>query len=254
MGKVLLTTARWFGILGGVVLLTSVTVDATLNNGTFSQSALGILALRAVESSCPQGTAHTTDGTREWCMDIYEVTPGSACPHTDITGTTQTTENMETSSCAAESKRDGRPWVFVSYHQAQEICAKRGMRLPNHQEWYMAAVGTPDSMERDGCNLNTNGLQRTGASPTCVSPRGMYDMIGNAWEWVDADVTDGMYAGRKLPETGYVSDADGAGVALATTEEEYGQFHRDYFWSLSEGSYGMIRGGYFGKWYRRRTL
>lgn len=246
MGGVLLKTARWFGVTFGVILLTSFTVDATLNNGSISQSALGILALKAVESGCPKGTAHFTDGARQWCMDTYEISPGGSCPNEIITNAVDTTENMSNAACQPESTAGANPWVFVSYHQAQELCAKRGMRLPSHDEWYTAAVGTPDSDAGGGCNLSSSGVHETGAEPSCVSPGGMYDMLGNVWEWIDADVVNGQYADRTLPESGYVSDADSAGVAITTTQNEITQFHKDYFWSQSEGSFGMIRGGFYG--------
>ncbi len=71
-------------------------------------------------------------------------------------------------------------------------------------------------------------------------------MIGNVWEWVDETVQDGSFSDRKLPETGYVASVDASGVAITTAEQEQQLYGADYFWSKHEGTFGMIRGGFYG--------
>jgi formylglycine-generating enzyme required for sulfatase activity len=71
-------------------------------------------------------------------------------------------------------------------------------------------------------------------------------MIGNVWEWVDGDVVNGEFDGREVPMAGYVSGVDSAGVPIGTQSQPDPAFNMDYFWSLSDGVLGMIRGGYWG--------
>ncbi len=72
-------------------------------------------------------------------------------------------------------------------------------------------------------------------------------MVGNVWEWVDETVTNRSFNERELPMEGYVTEVDASGVAITTDavkgSELYGD---DYFWSKDEGTFGMIRGGFYG--------
>jgi len=62
---------------------------------------------------------------------------------------------------------------------------------------------------------------------------------------VSDDVIDGMYNAAKLPESGYVTQVDSAGMATVANTEPQELFGKDYFWSRGEGAYGIIRGGYY---------
>jgi len=158
-----------------------------------------------------------------------------------------TTVNLNKASCMPRSEEEAEPCVYVTYHQARELCARRNMRLPTHAEWYQAALGTPDVDGKESCNVDSASVSKTGAYEACATPQKAYDMIGNVWEWIDATVEDGTYNSRELPDSGYVTDADEDGVALATSEEDTTDaFHDDYFWSSQDGSFGMIRGGFYG--------
>ncbi len=70
-------------------------------------------------------------------------------------------------------------------------------------------------------------------------------MIGNVWEWVDAQVADGQYSNRALPDTGYVTSVDGDGVALTAGEHEDDLYGKDYVWENKTGVRGMLRGGFY---------
>jgi formylglycine-generating enzyme required for sulfatase activity len=72
-------------------------------------------------------------------------------------------------------------------------------------------------------------------------------MVGNVWEWVDETVNGATYRERPLPPEGYVTEADAEGVAIATDAQTGSELYgNDYFWSKSEGVFGMIRGGFYG--------
>lgn len=232
---------RFVLVTVGIVVLTSLGIDAS-QYLTGSQSALGLLADRATEGGCPQGMTFIENGVDDFCIDTFEVSPGTSCPVAEPSHTTQTAENIRTKDCRPESVDDALPWTQVTYHQAVELCAKAGKRLPNHTEWYQAALGTSET----DCAVDESAVVAGDQFPSCTSAAGVHNAVGNVWEWVAGDVTDGVYNNRSLPETGYVLNADGAGVAVETSADPQTIFHEDYFWSLNNGTKAMMRGGFFG--------
>lgn len=83
-----------------------------------------------------------------------------------------------------------RPAGFMTYFQAAAAARNALKRLPTNQEWQAAALGTPDGTP---CNVgpdetypsNPNAVPaNTGSQPGCVSDVGVFDMVGNLWEWV----------------------------------------------------------------------
>jgi hypothetical protein len=72
------------------------------------------------------------------------------------------------------------PSAFVTWFQAAAAARNSLKRLPSNQEWQVAALGTPDGAL---CNIGT-ALAVTGSSAGCVSDVGVFDMVGNLYEWV----------------------------------------------------------------------
>lgn len=227
-------------VLVGIIVLTSFTIDATdALNG--SQSALSIFAKKVAETGCPAGMVEVNLVDKTICVDQYENSFSMECPVVRPSSAIETQQNINDSDCLAESKADQTPATLVTFHQAQTFCARRGGRLPSSYEWYDAALGTPDN---GSCNIDGT-LSPAGAHARCQSARGAFDMVGNAWEWVDAAVVNGEYDGVTLPPTGYVAEADRAGVAMRTESTPNELFNSDYFWSTATGSMVMMRGGFY---------
>lgn len=115
----------------------------------------------------------------------------------------------------APNERGARPLVMQSYNSAQKWCAERGKRMCSEQEWEFACEGTEHRPLAYGWKVNTSlcnsdkgwrpfdakklysegdaaqkELSRlwqgaaSGSYQTCVSPFGIYDMMGNVEEWV----------------------------------------------------------------------
>ena len=197
------------------------------------------------DTRCPQGMVFVSNDLSDFCIDRYEASASEACIYEDPAATTETKVNIDQPDCFPESRGGAMPWRVISQHEAQLACAKAGKHLATNREWYLAALGTPDTA---ACNIEEgpDGLAVTGAYQECISAAGAYDMVGNAWEWVDAVIVDGVYQGRRLPDAGFVASVDEAGVPLLTLEQPQDTFNEDRFWFSTVGAQGMLRGGYFG--------
>jgi formylglycine-generating enzyme required for sulfatase activity len=98
------------------------------------------------------------------------------------------------------SKPD-HPIVDVTWDEAQSYCEWAGGRLPDEAQWEYAARGGKDGLrypwgnEDTLENANCGGSKWGGTSPVrsyAANAWGLYDMIGNAYEWV-ADWYDEDY-------------------------------------------------------------
>lgn len=230
-------------VVVGIIVVTSISIDAT---DTFrnSQSALGIFATRLVTPTCPVGTVPLQQETGILCVDQYEAAVGVNCGIAEPHSITDTADNYNDADCRVTTIVGSLPWRFVTVNQARALCARSGKRLPTPAEWYAAALGTPDG--ENNCNL-VGTLGRTGDKPDCRSGVGVYDMIGNVWEYTDGTVRDGYSVSGKLPAAGYVSGISSwDGFVSTTTTTPQVQYNRDYFWSEEQGDYSIMRGGFYG--------
>jgi len=229
------------GISIGAVLLTTLAIDAS---DTLSGKGGSLLAqLVGVEQSvCPAGMVHVPAALTFSCVDEFEAVPSKECPVLSLTSQLDTDINLKQNTCVAASQSDLEPWRHVTREQAVVLCTRAGKRLPSAAEWYQAALGTDAGV----CNVESGEVALGNSYPECHSAAGIKNAVGNVWEWVSDDVIDGVYQGRSLPVTGYVSQVDACGVATVTGENLNTEMLGGYFWSKGEGSFGIIRGGFYG--------
>ena len=117
-------------------------------------------------------------------------------------------------SASSITGRENHPAVHVSKRDAEAYAHWAGGRLPSEVEWeYVASLGLPDPNDQssgaygdDGprantwqgifpvANLETDGFEGT-APVGCFAAdkQGLYDMIGNVWEWTDTPFGEGTH-------------------------------------------------------------
>jgi len=84
------------------------------------------------------------------------------------------------------------PTTDIEFVAAEEACESNGRRLCSTEEWMLACTGLSgrkypygDKREREHCPSQSKGeLSASGAHAACVSPEGVFDLVGNAAEWV----------------------------------------------------------------------
>ncbi len=252
--KFLFNTIKTVVVVTGAMLLTSFTINATDNLGNFSDSALGgmVAGIFGEPERCPQGMTVVDAPLGDFCIDIYEASPSDECLYNSPANQYETRSNLAMPDCLPVSEKERSPWRNISQTQAVSACIKAGKRLATNEEWYLAAVGTPDisfGWSESSCNVSKNwspsqpGL--TGSADGCVSYYGVHDMVGNVWEWVSDTVKMGEYDGVEVPDPGFVHAVDEAGVPIITEKKPDPNHNDDRFWSEKTKVVGIFRGGYW---------
>ena len=125
--------------------------------------------------------------------------------------------------------RGNRPVINVSWHDTQAYCAwlteqtGQSYRLPTEAEWEYAARAGTDTAYWWGDDIGVNRTNcRDSGSPWSVQQTspvgsfpanlfGLYDTLGNIWEWVQDHWHENYQA---APETGRVWDSDDSNLRV----------------------------------------
>lgn len=164
---------------------------------------------------CPPGTVAVED----FCIDAWEATVTGEVGPEDQDATWPATET----TAVAEPLEGVLPTDLLSWYQASAACTNAGKHLCTVDEWAAAcgdaALPWGDEPPAEAvCALpapdGTSAwaeLQRTGSLPECRSPAGVFDQIGNAWEWADPGTTgdDGLPQAAKMGGAFYAGPGSG---------------------------------------------
>ncbi|MDO8803788.1 MAG: SUMF1/EgtB/PvdO family nonheme iron enzyme [Elusimicrobiota bacterium] len=205
-------------------------------------------------TTCPADMAYIP-GPYPYCVDKYEAYLVSGAVSNDTcTNGSQAEVDANATTAIAGSASGQTPLVNINWCAAKKACQNAGKHLLTNMEWSNAAnyKGSKWNItaEQSGeglmvCNTNTGGALTTGASLTCVTQQGVYDMIGNVWEWVDfvmtADPTNGL-ANNYV--TGY-DFATGLPTSVGATSPAFGD---DYYgaYNGAGAARAVLRGGGWG--------
>ena len=152
------------------------------------------------EGNANERPVHTVE-LDAFYMDIHEVTVGQFKQFVNQSGYSYNMWN----DVARYSPGDDYPMVYVSWNDATAYCEWAGKRLPTEAEWEYAARGRligkrypwGDEIIHDDANYwSTGGKDKwvycAPVGSFDVNGYGLYDMVGNAWEWC-ADWYDENY-------------------------------------------------------------
>ncbi len=150
----------------------------------------------------PEHTAYTDS----YYIDRYEVTNYEYKKFVDATGYRRP-PHWITGSYPKGKKY--HPVVYVNMFDGEAYCRWVGKRLPIESEWEKGARGTDARIHPWGMVFDENkgnvvalGIKdttRVGAFEEGKSPYGLYDMIGNVWEWTSTWFYP--YQGAEIPES-----------------------------------------------------
>lgn len=181
------------------------------------------------EGACPQAMVQV--GT--FCIDAYEPTIVGELGYAD-----QLVEFPGTATVGwATSEAGVVPTAPTSWYQARGACLNAGKHLCTVPEWQAACGAGPFpwgdeprgdevcALPGDDGTTTWDELQPTGSLPDCRSPSGIFDQVGNAWEWADP----GSFDESGEPSTAKLGGAYYAGQGNATCGAEYVDDHAPWF-------------------------
>jgi hypothetical protein len=172
---------------------------------------------------CPPGMIGVPTAAPTYCIDRYEVAvegglavsapgtlPSSAISFLTARDTCAATPALDASGAVVGVKRIATATEWED--AADGVVGPGGARFSYGDTWEDRRCAAPDL---DGTVWLT-ALQPTGSLPGCVSGFGLYDAIGNQWEWMDSEaVTDTAAALTRFGDLGlrlWIEDDGGISV------------------------------------------
>jgi hypothetical protein len=111
------------------------------------------------------------------------------------------------------NQKGAMPMVNVSFDEAQNLCRMQGKRICSTEEWQWSCSGLEGytypygyQIETEYCNREGNSrIETSGNRNKCVGKFGVYDMVGNIFEWVTDSIGNPMVMGGPLTKCETVS-------------------------------------------------
>jgi formylglycine-generating enzyme required for sulfatase activity len=135
--------------------------------------------------------APTTVELTSFWIDQYQTTNAEYQRYRDATGAPEPTVPGEAD----------HPVIGVTWEQAQAYCSWAKKRLPKEAEWEVAGRGpggnpypwgTDPTAEGQALSLPADGTYPVGSQSFNQSHFGVFDMVGNIWEWVGEPYVGGQ--------------------------------------------------------------
>jgi formylglycine-generating enzyme len=210
-------------------------------------------AATSINDVCPDNMALVAG---QFCMDRYEASTVLLDDQDRVIGPHSPYELVNDKRVRAESKPGVKPQGYISQTQAAAACRLAGKRLCTDKEWVAACKGAErwdypygPNHEPDRCNdserpglwkngalphasfrnfdqLNDPlmnqlyGLAKTGSFSGCKTREGIFDLIGNLYEWT-ADPS-GTFRG------GYYRNARERGPSCTYATDTHAPTYHDY--------------------------
>jgi formylglycine-generating enzyme len=240
------------GAVGRVVLLCLALVGCERCSAKPEPIARAAVAapLAAAAAPCPNEMALVAFAGGKVCVDRYEAAI-EEWPYSHAL------EGEDAGARRAVPAQEIKPQVNVSQTQAAAACAASAKRLCTAQEWGAACRGPQNQVYPYGneyaagaCNEGRpspvkavlgasgaggklddprlaeadNGLAPGGSFPKCVTALGIFDMHGNAHEWV----SDSSKPGYGTFVGGFFADGTGNGAGCTYKTTAHGKEYHDY--------------------------
>ena len=133
---------------------------------------------------CGNGIDDDCDGRDHYC----QLPPGTVLASTTVIFQYEASDCGDGSAC---SLPDVMPWTNLTWPAARNACNAANMDLCTNEQWEQACRGEdlrayPYGADfADGtCNVTEAVIQPTGSFADCTTPEEIFDLAGNAGEWI----------------------------------------------------------------------
>jgi hypothetical protein len=214
---------------------------------------------------CPEGMAYINK-LNGYCIDQYEAhalnSNGSIATPPTSAGATY---NLIAAGGKAGSAFNQTVWVYIDQTEARTACSNAGKHLCTDAEWlgaanlngqvynlpidlavspYFCVTGTSTDCAGEspgsGSACKTGGCTDDEGCGNCVSSEGVYDQVGNVWEWTNETAT------TVSPESGwhYINTTDMTWALVSSADD--GTYGKDGTYFLAgTNNRAVLRGGFW---------
>ena len=214
---------------------------------------------------CPEGMAYINK-LNGYCIDQYEA---HALNSNGSIATPPTSEGATDTLIAAGGKAGSAfnqtVWVYIDQTEARTACSNAGKHLCTDEEWlgaanlngqvynlpidlavspYFCVTGASTDCAGEspgsGSACKTGGCTDDEGCGNCVSSEGVYDQVGNVWEWTNETAT------MVSPESGwhYINTIDMSWSTSSSADD--GTYGKDGTYFLAGTNNRAVRRG--GRW------